>query len=392
LRAQGISFERLWVSGDLLAQHSEDPLARKPVVSIGSLNEAVRWLEGRRLQNQVTWFVRELATLLRVGTPVMDALDISIQQCSKRMQDVLLNVQASVKSGISIAEALRQYPFVFDPLTIEMVTVGESSGNLAQVLSQLAGYREKKAKLKDRVLSALLYPVLVLCLSVGVSIFLMTAIVPTLIQSLQDMQKDLPLPTAILKTASDFLIDYGSILFGGIVCSILVAFVVNRTPWGALVRDRVCLRMPLLGSLIIKQNASRLCLVTATLLKSGVEFVRSLEIAESSQKNLILKQAIERARISIESGAEISSAIDATKVFPPGLVQVFQLGQNAGDLDDLLFQIAEDYESQVNSLADRLTTILEPLLIVGLSVVVGFIMLATILPILETGNALSETP
>jgi type II secretory pathway component PulF len=133
-------------------------------------------------------------------------------------------------------------------------------------------------------------------------------------------------------------------------------------------------------------------LVTATLLRSGVEFVRSLEIAESSQKNLVLKEALLKARLNINSGADISSAIGESQVFPAGLIQVFQLGQSTGDLDELLFQIAEDYEAQVNSLADRLTTILEPILIVGLSVVVGFIMLATILPILETGNALSEAP
>lgn len=396
LRAQGIEFERLW-SGEDTAGRGLDQ--EKRVASLGTNSNLVAmtkasllWVEGRRLQGQVNWFIREIATLLRVGTPIVDALDISIRQCSKRMQDVLMNVQDRVKSGVSIADSLRDYPYIFDPLTVEMVTVGENSGNLAQVLSQLAGYREKKAKLKERVLSALLYPMLVLGLSMCVTIFLMTAIVPTLIQSLQDMQKELPLPTQVLKTASDFLIDYGLVIVGAVFVAGIGLLMANRTASGAKFRDRLFLSIPILGPLIVKQNAGRLCLVTATLLRSGVEFVRSLEIAESSQKNLVLKEALQKARLNINSGADISSAIGESQVFPAGLIQVFQLGQSTGDLDELLFQIAEDYEAQVNSLADRLTTILEPMLIVGLSVVVGFIMLATILPILETGNALSEAP
>ena len=150
------------------------------------------------------------------------------------------------------------------------------------------------------------------------------------------------------------------------------------------------LRTPVLGPLIMKQNSSRLCMITGTLLSSGVELIPALAIAENSITNIPIKEAVSTARIRIKTGADIGRAISMSNLLPVGLVQVFTLGQNSGELDTLLLEIANDYDSQVNLMADRLASILEPVLIIGLSLIVGFILLATLLPILETGNVLSE--
>jgi type II secretory pathway component PulF len=392
LRAQGISFDQIRLSS------SESIHSAKA----GKLDEAkstqwltwstiAAWIQGNRAQSSVTWFIREFATLLRVGTPIMDAFDMVIPQSSRRFQGILLEVRERVKSGTSLADALRPYRFVFEPVLIEMIQVGERSGSLPSVLSQVAEFRERKSKLKNRVLSSLLYPSLLLCLSVAVSVFLMTVVVPTLLQSLQEMQKELPLPTLILKGMSDFLIQYGWIVLLGIIGILVVVGSILRTDIGALWKDRTMLRLPLIGGLIIKQNCSRLCLTVSTLLASGVELVRSLEIAESTLGNRILKQIVSAARHQITQGADISKAIGNNPYIPVGLIQVFHLGQNTGEMDILLREIASEYDSQVNAIADRIATLLEPILIIILSLIVGFILFATLLPILETGNALSET-
>lgn len=352
-----------------------------------------QWLahqNGRRLSKKVSWFTREMATLLRVGTPMVDAIQLSIDQAKGSFRNYLLDIRGHIVSGNSLGFALRRHPNVFDSVLCEMITVGEQSGALQSVLLQAAEYREQKDKLKDRVLSALLYPALVFVLSVFVTVFLMTVVVPTLISSLVEMQRELPWPTRVLKFASDTLLQYGTILLAGGSIAIICFAVMARRELGRKAIDRMLLRMPLVGNLIVKQDSARLCMVTATLVKSGVELVRALEISQRAVRNSVIARVISDARDKVASGSELGTALSTGAVLPPALVQVFSLGQNTGQLEELLFQLANDYNHQVNTLADRLTTIMEPVLIVGLSIIVGFILMATLLPILETGNALTE--
>jgi type II secretory pathway component PulF len=237
----------------------------------------------------------------------------------------------------------------------------------------------------------MLYPSLVFLLSILVTVFLMTVVSPTLINSLQELQRELPLPTRILKACSDFLLQWGIVLGVSLLIALVAGMIAMKRTTVRRWRDRWLLRVPVLGTLIIKQNCSRLCMVTGTLLRSGVELVRALEIAQGAVLNSAMADVIAEARKRLASGADLGSAMKADGIFPLALVQVFALGQNTGELEELLFQIAEDYDHQVGMLADRLTTIMEPILIVGLSIIVGFILMATLLPILETGNALSDS-
>ena len=344
----------------------------------------------RRLSTHVSWFTRELSTLLSVGTPMVDAIQIAIDQSRGAFRSLLLSVHEQINRGDSLGNALRSHQAVFGNILCEMVVVGEQSGSLQNVLLQAADFRDRGDRLKNRVLSAMLYPCLVLTVSTAVTVFLMTVVVPTLINSLNELGKELPLPTRILKTVSDLLLRHG-VLIGGIALIVFVAFTsFVRSPAGRVKWDMLLLKIPVLGTLIVKQNCSRLCLVTGTLLRSGVEVVRALEIAEGAIANTAIRSGVAQARIKVSAGTELGSALQATNVLPPALVQVFALGQHTGQLEELLFRIAEVYDQQVNTLADRLTTIMEPLLIVALSVIVGFIMLATLLPILESGNVLSD--
>jgi type II secretory pathway component PulF len=387
LRSQGVAVETISPVVGLATKH--DAKSQSALGWMARMLEPIRY---RRLMNsQVSWFTREMATLLRVGTPMVDAVDLAIQQSRGRFRYVLQDIREQITSGNSLGSAVRRHPHTFDPVLCELVSVGEQSGALQAVLKQGAEFRERQDRLKDRVLSAMLYPSLVLMLSVAVTIFLMTVVTPTLINSLQELQKELPLPTRILKSCSDFLMGWGIQIGVLILIVVFAGMIALQQTEVKRWRDRWLLRVPVLKTLIIKQNCSRLCMVTGTLLKSGVELVRALEIAQGAVINTVMADVVAQTRRKLASGTDLGTAIRTDGVFPIALVQVFTLGQNTGELEELLFQIAADYDHQVGMLADRLTTIMEPILIIGLSVIVGFILLATLLPILETGNVLSES-
>ena len=356
-----------------------------------SCSSYLQSLQGQRLGKQVSWFTREMATLLRVGTPMVEALKLSIDQSRGKFRYILLDLREQITGGGSFGSAIRRHSHVFDPVFCEMVTVGEQSGALQSVLLQAAEYREQRDKLKDRVFSAMLYPAMVFVLSIFVTVFLMTVVAPTLIGSLEEMQRQLPWPTRVLKFLSDLLLLYGLYILAAISAVAVSGIAFVRSQRGRKIWDRALLKVPILGTLIIKQDCSRLCMVTATLVKSGVELVRALEISQRAVRNTVISDVVGEARKHVAAGVELGSALGGGGVLPPALIQVFSLGQHTGQLEELLFQIAADYNHQVNTLAERLTTIMEPVLIIGLSIIVGFILMATLLPILETGNALSES-
>jgi type II secretory pathway component PulF len=356
-----------------------------------SLRRFARSLSARSYGSQVTGFTREISTLLRVGTPLVDAFQLMIDQSNGPFKYMLLDIREQLTSGSSLATAVRRHRLVFDPVLCEMITVGEQSGALSSVLKQTAEFREHRDRLKDRVFSAILYPSIVFLLSIVVTIFLMTVVAPTLISSLEEMQKELPWPTRLLKALSDGLIHYGVYLTIAVSFVALGCIYYVRSQAGRVLWDRSILRVPVLGALVMKQNCSRLCMVTATLLRSGVELVRALEIGKGAVTNSAIANAIETARQRVSSGTDLGAALSSHAVIPPTLIQVFALGQQTGQLEELLFQIAEDYNHQVNTLAERLTSIMEPVLIVALSIIVGFILMATLLPILEAGNVISES-
>ena len=356
-----------------------------------SCSSYLQSLQGQRLGKQVSWFTREMATLLRVGTPMVEALKLSIDQSRGKFRYILLDLREQITGGGSFGSAIRRHSQVFDPVFCEMVTVGEQSGALQSVLLQAAEYREQRDKLKDRVFSAMLYPAMVFVLSIFVTVFLMTVVAPTLIGSLEEMQRQLPWPTRVLKFLSDLLLLYGLYILAAISVVAVSGIAFVRSQRGRKIWDRALLKVPILGTLIIKQDCSRLCMVTATLVKSGVELVRALEISQRAVRNTVISDVVGEARKQVAAGVELGSALGGGGVLPPALIQVFSLGQHTGQLEELLFQIAADYNHQVNTLAERLTTIMEPVLIIGLSIIVGFILMATLLPILETGNALSES-
>lgn len=333
--------------------------------------------------------VRELSTLLAVGVPIGEALTTILEQYPRGgFRVVVLHLQQQVLAGVELSRAMADYPAVFSPVARAMVAVGEQSGTLDQVLEQLSSFQDRSAQLQDRVVTALLYPAIVLVASVGVTIFLMTMVIPTLLESLIEADRPLPWPTRWLKWLSDGLCESGGWL------ALLVVVVGGggvwfwRTEVGRSWIDRISLQVPILGTLIVRQAVARVSLVMSVLLRSGIPFVSALEIGKQAIQHRSLRGGLDAVQTAVGEGIDLGPALAATKVFPPVVVQVFTVGQQSGRLEDLLERLATDYDRQAAQLAGRLATLVEPLLIAVLSVVVGFIVFATVLPILEAGNVL----
>lgn len=337
---------------------------------------------------QVASMLREMATLVGVGIPITEALDTLIRQNRGRLRQALMLVRDQVTAGASLAEAMADQPAVFDALSVRMVEVGENSGTLDGVLEQLAGFKERSLELKDRVLSAVLYPTIVFGVSILVSIFLMTVVVPMLLTNLIEAGRELPWPTKALKFMSDLLIQRG-LFFAiglGVLVAAFVAFV--NTNAGRKVWHRVLLRIPLLGKMARKQAISRIALVISTLVRSGVEYLKAVEFAGRSTRNRVYRDALTESSEAVAAGVDIGQAIEETGVFPPLVVHIFNVGQQTGTLDDMLERLSKDYDRQVTSASTRLASALEPILILALAIFVGFILFATLLPILEASNVL----
>jgi general secretion pathway protein F len=349
-----------------------------------------RWWLGRRSVSgaKVVSFIRELSTLLAVGIPLLDAIDAIHKQHRGRFGAALLNLRDRVSSGIGLAEAMREQPGVFDEMCVSLTEVGENTGTLDTALERVADFKERQAALRNKLATALIYPLIVLIMAIGVSLLLMTVVVPNLLGTLADAGRPLPLPTRIVKFASDWLVHRWWVLLIVAIAIVVGVRLILIHPRGRLAWHRAQLRLPIAGDLIRKQAIVRLCVILSTLLRSGTVFIRAIQIARKSVPNAVLNDALVRCEEAVGAGRDISAALDETGAFPPVVVQVFSVGQQSGRLEEMLDRLATDYDRQVSVASQRLAAILEPVLILALVLLVGFIGLATILPMLEAASAL----
>ena len=347
-------------------------------------------LKRRRYSGALTEFLRELSTLLQAGVPLLEAMDCSLPQVRTGLQAPLVALRDRVSTGESLATAMQQESWLFDDMMIGMVRVGEHAGNLEEVLDQVSTFRENSSQLRDRVLSAVMYPAIVLCVSVAVSLFLMTVVVPMLLKNLEELGSTLPWPTRVLKFLSDLMLEHGWWLILAMAAVVVAGLTWAKSNSGRMIVSKFALKVPILGKLIRKQAIGRMSLVIACLLRSGVELVEALSIAERSCSNLVIRKSLAQIRSDVQSGVGLKEAVARHAVFPPAVAQIFALGQQSGQLETMLDRLGRDYDRQAEVLSGRLTAVAEPLLILMLSVVVGFILFATVLPILEAGNVLAQ--
>lgn len=337
---------------------------------------------------ELVTLLRELSTLLGVGIPLLEALDTLARQHQGRLRSVILTLRDDVAAGESLTSAMRRQGGLFDPLCVSMTEVGEATGNLDEVLSRYAGFRERRRRLKGRIGSALAYPAIVLFVGTAVTIFLMSVVVPQLVHTLEEAGRPLPAPTRIVKGASDALASWWWLMAAGAPALGLLLRAFMRTKRGRLMKDRLLLRLWLVGPVLHKQELVRIAVLLSTLLRSGVPFVAAVRLARGAARNVVIGSALERCEQAVTAGRDLGPALEASRAFPPMVVQIFDVGQRSGRLEEMLDRLADDYDQQVQSASQRLTAILEPIIILLLASVIGLIAMATMLPILEAGDVL----
>jgi type II secretory pathway component PulF len=342
-----------------------------------------------RARSQWTTSVYELSMLLHAGIPLLEALDTIADQSRGSFRTTMLALRDRVAAGSSLAEAMADRPGLFDPASIHLVEVGENSGRLEYVLTQLADFKQRMQQFKDQVFTALMYPVFLVAFGTLAGLFLMTSVMPPLLENLQETLQTLPWPTRVAKGISDGLLRYGPMLALGLLVAGFSLVVILRTPRGRYAWHKLLLRIPIIGPMAIKQGVSRIAMIIGTLTRSGVALTRAVELAAKSTDNRVLREALEQCGKSVQAGSEVADALKQTNVFPPLAIRIFSVGQESGKLDELLLRLSEDYERQLETASARLTALLEPILILVLAAFVGFLLLATILPILEAGNVMS---
>lgn len=326
----------------------------------------------------------QLATLLGAGLSLIDSLRALIDQITQpRLKRVFSEVCDRVNEGSSLADALRAHPKVFPHLYNNMVASGEASGTLDTVLKRLADLLDAEANLKRKIFAALSYPALMLLLCVGVVILLMTLVVPQLMQVFAQQKAELPLLTRMVIALSSAVKSYGIFAFLGLVLLFMGFRRYAASPTGRKRIDQILLRSFLIGPLTIKVAAARFAQTLGTLLQSGVTLLTALGIVKNIVSNVVLQQAIQKASDGVREGRSLARELDSSGYFPRMLIHMIAIGEKTGQLETLLLRAAANYDSELNALVSGLTAILNPILILFLAGIVGIIMLAVLLPMID---------
>ena len=338
-------------------------------------------------------FTRQLATLIDSGLPLLRALTVlAKQERDKVLQKTISNLSDAVQSGSTFSEGLAQHPKIFNDLYVNMVRAGELGGVLELVLSRLAEFQEKAQKIKNKVVAAMVYPIIVMFLAVAIMGFLLVFIVPRFEAIFQDMLGDKPLPTITLFVigASNAVKNNWPIIIGAVVLAFIAVKLLGRTPAGRMGIDRVKLRTPLFGDLLRKTAISRFSRTLGTLVTSGVPILQALNITRETAGNTVIAGAITRVHDSVKEGESIVQPLEASGAFPPMVISMIDVGEETGQLPEMLLKIAEVYDDEVDNSVAGLTSMLEPIMIVFLAVVVGTIVIALFMPLISIISGLQQ--
>ncbi len=330
---------------------------------------------------------RQMSTLTGAGLSIMESLAALIEQTeNKASKKVWVDVREGVKEGSTFADALSRHPKVFSTLYCQMVRAGEASGALDKILLRLADYLENQVRLRGKIFSMMTYPILMMVVSALILLFLVAYVVPKVTSIFDDLNQALPLPTVILLSISDFVIAYGWLLFSlaGIAFFFLKRHI--ATPAGREKYDRISLKLPLVGRVVKMVAISRFTKTLATLLASGVQLLKALEIVQQVVGNKVLEETIQEARSNIREGESIADPLKRSGLFPPLVTHMISIGEKSGELETMLQKVSEAYDNEVETVVTGMTSLLGPLMILGMGFAILFIVLAILLPIFEVSQ------
>ncbi len=345
---------------------------------------------GRRIRGRdIAAFTRQLATLLEAGVPLDVSLSIiAAGNANPKMSALVTEIETQVRSGTSLSQALAAFPKYFEPLFVNLVQAGEVSGQMSNLLSKIATYKEKTEYIKGKVKKAMIYPISVICVAIIVIIVLLVKVIPVFQKLFQGAGESLPAYTQMVINLSTSIRDYGPIY--------LVVFVLLATGIYALYKrsvgmqyavDSAVLKIPVIGAIVRKSILARFNRTLATLFGSGISLVEGFTTLSGAVGNRLYRDAILRARDQISAGQKLHLSLEQTDMFPTDVIQMLKIGEESGKLQDMANRIAVIYEEEVDNAVDSLSTLLEPMIIVILGTIVGAIVIAMYLPIFQLGQA-----
>jgi type IV pilus assembly protein PilC len=333
-------------------------------------------------------FTKQFATMIDAGLPLVQCLDILATQMDNRsFRRVIFAIKSKVESGSTFADALKDHPRVFDELFVQLCAAGEVGGILDTILNRLATYREKAEKLKRKVKGAMVYPVIVITVAIGVTALLLLKVTPVFAKMFADFGQALPGPTQAVIDLSEWLQKWFLWLAVGIAAFVATGIFIYRTDAGRRAIDKVTLKLPLIGPVIRKVAVARFTRTLGTMISSGVPILDALDVTAKTAGNRTVEDGIYYVRTKISEGKNIAGPLLETKVFPPMVVQMIGVGEATGAMDAMLQKIADFYDDEVDSAVSALTAMIEPLLMVFLGAVVGGFLIAMYLPIFAIAGA-----
>ena len=371
-----------------------DALRRRGLVIISITETAKKKAvagSGKVKLDEVVIFSRQLATMVDSGIPLVQAMDILYDQIERpNFKKIVAAIRDDIEIGSSLSDAFLKHPATFSALYVNMVKAGESSGALDDILDRLASYLEKASSLQRKVKSSLIYPAVVIVMATLITLVMLLKVIPTFKGIFDMLGGALPLPTRILIGISDGL---RSMFLYVAVVFIMIVFIFRRyvkTPRGKASFDKAVLKLPIFGPLLRKVAVAKFTRTLATLVKSGVPILVSLEIVGKTAGNAVIEKALEEVRASIKEGENIADPLAKSGVFPPMVVRMIRVGEQTGELEKMLGKIADFYDDQVDAAVSGMTSIIEPLIIAFLGVVIGGIVIAMFLPVFKLTEVIAH--
>ena len=338
-------------------------------------------------ERDIVIFTRQFSTMVDAGLPLVQCLDILGKQSDNpSFGEIITKIKTDIESGSNLSDAMRKHPKVFNSLYANLVEAGEAGGILDTILGRLANYIEKALALKKKVKTAMVYPGAIITVAVTVVAFLMVFVIPTFATMFSGGGAQLPGPTALVMDISNFFTNQWYFVIGGPILFFILFKKVYATERGQIEIDRLALKLPVFGMLIRKVSTAKFSRTLGTLISSGVPLIEGMDICARTAGNKIVEMAILNSIEAIKEGETIAAPLARENVFPAMVIQMIDVGESAGALDSMLSKIADFYDEEVDNAVDGLTALLEPMLMVFLGIVVGFIVVAMYLPIFKMGE------
>lgn len=330
---------------------------------------------------------RQFATLLVAGLPLVEALGVLVDQAEKKsIKALLADIREQIRGGKALSVVLETYEKDFSPIYVHMVRAGEASGALDQILFRLAEFLEKQLALKNKVTNAMLYPIIMLVIGSVILFFLITFVVPKITLVFAQQKQALPWPTVALMSVSQFFADYWMVLVGLVLGGLYTTRRFIRTGAGRMMADRLILKSPLIGDVARMVSISRLTSTLSTMLASGVQLLDAMDVSKRVMNNRVLEETVETARQNIREGETIADPLKRSGEFPALVTHMIAVGERSGEMEEMLRRVSQIYDGEVERVIARLTSLMEPIMILAMGAIVLFIVVAILLPIFEMGQ------